>query len=517
MATKRLSMRQIKEILRQKLLLKRSNRDIGESVGRSAGAVWDAVDRAKSAGIEAWDAVEEVGEDELELRLYPHGYKEEKQRRPEPDCVWVHAERKKGVTLELLHAEYLQRNPGGYQYTVFCDRYRQWLRKHRLSMRQVHRAGERLFVDYSGNRPCLTDPQTGERTPVELFVAVLGASNLTYVEATLSQRGPDWIGSHMRAFEYLGGVTALVTCDQLKSGVTKSCRYDPEIQRTYEEMAQHYGTAVMPARPKKPRDKAKAETGVLVAQRWVLMRLRRQTFFTLDELNARIRELLEELNNRVMRLYGASRRELFERLDRPALRPLPARRFVYGDWITARVNLDYHVLEPTDHHFYSVPHVHVGDDADVRVSATTVEVYLRGERVASHVRSHERGGATTVAEHMPKAHRAHLEWTPSRIIAWAERVGPETQQLVAAILKERPHPEMGYRSCLGLLRLGQRYGDERLEAACRRAFLAGARSYRHVHSVLKNGLDRVPLPEVAPSPRPPLPPHENVRGSKYYN
>lgn len=514
MATKRLSMRQIKEILRQKLLLGRSNRATGRSVGRSAGKVWDVVDRARRSGIESWDEVKDLSEDELDDRLFRQPSHIQKEPRPEPDCVWIHSERKQGVTLEVLHAEYLQRHPGGYQYTVFCDRYRRWLKRHRLSMRQVHRAGERLFVDYSGSRPWLTDPKTGESTPAELFVAVLGASNYTYAEATLTQRGPDWIGSHIRAFEYLGGVTALVTCDQLKSGVSTACRYDPEIQRTYEELAEHYGTAVMPARPGKPRDKAKVESGVLVAQRWILMRLRRQTFFTLDELNARIRELLEELNHRVMRLYGASRRELFERLDRPALRPLPAQHFVYGDWIKARVNLDYHIN--AEHHFYSVPHTHVGEKVEVRLSATTVEVYLRGQRLASHVRSFVRGGATTVAEHMPKAHRAHLEWTPSRIIAWAGRVGSDTQRLVQAILEDRPHPEMGYRSCLGLLRLGKRYGDERLEAACRRAYLAGARSYRHVQAVLKNGLDRVPLPEEAP-PRPPLPPHENVRGSEYYH
>ncbi len=515
MATKRLTMRQIKEILRQKLLLERSNRDVGRSVGRSAGAVWEALDRAKRAGIESWDAVKDLSEDDLDQRLFRQRSYVQKEPRPEPDCVGIHAERKKGVTLELLHAEYLEQHPGGYQYTVFCDRYRRWLRKHKLSMRQIHRAGERLFVDYSGNGPCLTDPLTGQRMPVELFVAVLGASNYTYAEATLTQQGPDWIGSHIRTFEYLGGVTALVTCDQLKSGVTKACRYDPEIQRTYEELAQHYGTAVMPARPGKPRDKAKVEAGVLVAQRWILMRLRRQTFFTLDELNVRIRELLAELNGRMMRLYGASRRELFERLDRPVLRPLSAKPFVYGDWIKARLNVDYHVK--ADYHFYSVPHTHVDEELEVRLSATTVEVYLRGDRVASHARSFVRGGATTVAEHMPKAHRAHLEWTPSRIIAWAGRVGAETQRLVAAILEERPHPEMGYRSCLGLLRLGHHYGDERLEAACRRAYMAGARSYRHVQAVLKNGLDRVPLPEAAAAPRPPLPHHENVRGSEYYH
>lgn len=324
MATGRLSMRTIREVLRQKLVLKKSHREVARSLGLSAGAVGGVMVRATALGLD-WATAETLAEDELERRLYGPRLAVGVQR-PLPDPVYIHNERKKtGVTLELLHLEYLEQHPDGYRYTQFCEVYRDWLKKHRLSMRQVHRAGEKLFVDYSGKKPSIVDPETGVVTDVELFLAVLGASNYTFAEATATQRGPDWIASHARTHAFLGGVPGAWVPDQLKSGVTTPCRYEPGVQRTYEEMARHYGTVVLPARPAHARDKAKVEAGVLVAQRWILARLRNQTFFSITELNDRIGELLEDLNNRRMRLYGASRRELFERLDRPALKPLPPR------------------------------------------------------------------------------------------------------------------------------------------------------------------------------------------------
>ncbi len=365
MATERLSMRKTREILRQKWQLRRSHREVAASLDVSAGAVGAAVERATVAGLD-WVAVEALADDELEARLYPSAATA--AARPLPDFAKLHAERKRpGVTLELLHLEYLEREPGGYRYTQFCEHYRMWLKKRQLTMRQEHRAGEKQFVDYSGKKPHYTDGKTGEHVECELFLAVLGASNYTYAEATRTQSGPDFIASHVRAFEYFGGVAGALVPDQLKSGVTRSCRYEPGIQRTYEEMAQHYGTTVLPARPYKARDKAKVEVAVQVAQRWILARLRNQSFFSLDELNARIWELLEELNDRVMRVYGESRRALYERLERPVLRPLPQGRFVYGEWETARVNIDYHI--EVDHHYYSTPHALVHEKVDARVTA----------------------------------------------------------------------------------------------------------------------------------------------------
>lgn len=504
-------MSKTKEIFRQKWLLGRSHRDVARSLSVSAGVVGSMLARAMKVGLTSWADVAALDDAELDQRLY--GRKAE-SARPLPDCAWIHAERSKpGVTLQLLHHEYLEQHPYGYQYTRFCDFYRDWLARRRLSMRQVHKAGEKMFVDFAGMQPSIVDPKTGEVTKVELFVAVLGASSYTYAEAIVDQTLPSWIRAHSNALEFFGGSPEVFVPDNLKSAVTRACRYEPKIQRTYEEMARHYGAVVSPARPYKPKDKAKVEVAVQVAERWILAALRNETFTSLEALNDRIWELLERLNAKTMRTYGASRRELFERLDKPHLKPL-ARRFEYCEWQRCTVHIDYHV--EVDGHFYSVPHELRFEDKhpEARVTATTIEVYSRGKRVAAHARSHRRGGFTTVPEHMPKAHRSQLEWTPTRMIAWAEKVGPNAATLVTAILKERPHPEQGYRSCLGILRLSKKYGDDRLEAACGKSLAVHARSYRHVEGVLKHGLDRVEQDQ--PELRPPVD-HENIRGGDYYH
>jgi transposase len=510
-ATERMSMRKTKEILRMKWVLGLTHRDVARSLKVGVGTVTKATTRAEAAGLD-WAQVDAWTEDELEQRLYA----EPKPRmldKPLPDCAMVHAERSRpGVTLELLHQEYLERHPDGYRYTQFCEHYRAWVEARRLSMRHVHVAGEKLFVDYSGKKASFIDQASGRVIEAELFVAVMGASSFTFAEATLTQSTPDWIGSHGRLFAFLGGVPAMLVPDQLKSGVTIACRYEPIIQRTYEEMAEHYGTSVVPARPRKPRDKAKVEAGVLVVQRWILARLRNQTFFSLQELNERISELLVDLNSRRMRKYEASRQELFDRIDRAALKPLPSEPFVYAEWKKAKVNIDYHV--EYQRHFYSVPSQHRGADVEIRASAEIIEVYLRGERIASHRRSRVPGRHTTVPAHMAVAHQKHSEWSPSRLCSWGGSIGPATERLVAAMLADRPHPEQGYRSCLGLLRLAKRYGNDRLEKACARAFLAGARSYQPVKAILEKGLDKLE------SDRPPegrTAVHENVRGGSYYN
>jgi transposase len=342
----------------------------------------------------------------------------------------------------------------------------------------------------------------------------LGASSYTYAEATATQQLPDWIASHTRAFAFYGGVPVATVPDQLRSGVTTPCRYEPGVHRVYAELAAHYGTTILPARPARPRDKAKVEVAVQVAERWIVARLRHETFYTLGAMNIRIAELLEALNAKPMRHYGgASRRDLFERLDRPALRPLPAVPFEYAAWKWVRVNLDYHV--EIDHHYYSVPHTLLHERLEARITATGVELFHHGQRVAAHARSFARGQPSTCPAHMPKAHQAHAEWQPSRFIRWATTIGPQTAALVAAILADRPHPEQGYRSCLGILRLAKRYDPARLEAACARALAAGARSYRHVDAILTRGLDRVG--GAAAEPAAVIVPHENIRGRDYYH
>lgn len=506
-------MRKIREILRWKWEQGRSHRDVARGLGVSLGLISSAVNRAKALGL-TLEQIAALSDDALEARLYGAPCDARTERAP-LDYPWIHRElKRKGVTLELLHLEYLREQPDGYRYSRFCELYKGWLKRQRITMRQVHRAGEKMFVDYAGMRPFWVDRKTGQRMEEELFVAVLGASNFTFAEVTATQRSAEFIQSHVRAFEYFQGVVDVLVPDQLKSGVSRACRYEPDIQRTYGEMAEHYGTVVIPARPRKPRDKAKVEAGVLVAERWILACLRNETFFSHRALAARVAELREELNDRMMKGYGRSRRELFESLDRPALKPLPADPFVYAEWKRARVNIDCHL--EADHHFYSAPFGLVHEEVEVRLTATTVEVLHRGERVASHPRSYERSRFTTNPDHLPAAHRAHLEWTPSRLVSWGQSIGEKTRELVKAILEDRPHPEQGYRSCLGILRLSKRYGASRLEAACARAVEVRARSYRHVESILKNGLDRMPLFESeTASPTPPVA-HGNIRGRKYY-
>lgn len=512
MGMERLTMKQIREILRQKWQLKRTHRAVSLALGVSTGVVSKTTSRAKLLGL-TWEAVDATSEKTLEDKIYGRAVPL-RSDRPAVNLPYVHQElRKTGVTLELLHLEYLQQHPDGFHYSKFCDLYRTWVKQQKPTMRQVHHAGDKVFVDYSGKRPHIVDPATGECIPVELFVGVLGASNFTFAECTRTQQGPDFIASHVRMFQYFGGVPKATVPDNLKSGVTHANWYEPKVQATYEEMAIHYCTTVLPARPVHPKDKAKVEVGVQVVQRWILARLRNQVFFSLADLNERIAELLEDLNDRVMRGYGKSRRALFEILDKPVLAPLPTEPFVFGEWKTVTVNIDYHV--EVDHHYYSAPFTLVHHKLESRLTATTVELFEGRERIASHVRSHRHGFHTTKTEHMPRGHREHAEWTPERIRSWASTMGPQTTLLVDAIIKGRAHPEQGFRSCLGVLRLAKRYGTARLETACARALSVGAHSYRHVENTLKNGLEATPLADGSVSPQPSLL-HENIRGSGDY-
>jgi len=401
---------------------------------------------------------------------------------------------------------------GGYGYSRFCDLYRRW--KGHLSpvMRQHHVAGERLFVDYSGPTLEVICPKTGEVRTAQLFVATLGASNYTYVEATWTQSLPDWIASHVRAFDFFGGVTAQVVPDNLKSGVTHACFYEPTLNRTYADMAVHYDTAIVPARPYKPRDKAKVEGAVLIAQRWILARLRNQRFFTLDDLNAAIRPLLERLNSKVTRHLGASRRDLFERLDQPALKPLPVEPYVYAEWKQCRVGLDYHI--DVHRHYYSVPHQLLREKLWVRITARTIEAYFKGKRVAAHARTSSNYQHTTLRDHMPSSHRAYAERTSEKLRRQASHIGPNTGTLVEVILRERRHPEQGFRACTGILRLAKSHSIERLEAACERALEINSRSYASVKSILKNNLERRRRERATDGP---AITHPNIRGAGYFH
>jgi len=379
-------------------------------------------------------------------------------------------------------------------------------------MRQQHRAGEKTFIDFSGKRPHIVDRRTGEEIPVELFVAALGASCYTYAEATQTQQLHDWIEAHTRMVEYFGGSTALWVPDQLRSAITQPCPYEPSVNRSYQELATHYGAIVIPARPRKARDKAKVESMVLVAQRWILARLRHRTFFALAELNVAIRELLEQLNGRPMQKIGKSRHEQWELFDRPALKPLPPCRYELAQWKKCRVNIDYHI--EVERHPYSVPYQLVGEELEARYTTSIVEVYHNNRRIVSHPRRYDHQ-PSTLAEHMPSSHRAHAEWTPSRLIHWADKTGPAAGRVVAGILESRPHPEQGYRACLGLMRLGRLYGAERLEAACNRAERLHSYSYRTVKNILTSSQDRLPFEDDSHTDVA-TPLHTNIRGAQYY-
>jgi transposase len=512
MPTERLLMRQIREILRLRWACGLPQRAVARACGVGLGTVSAYCRRAAQVGL-SWPLPDDLDDAQLEARLFQRVHDLVGVPRPLPDMAWLHQELKRpGVTLQRLWLEYLDAHPEGYRYSQFCRHYERWVRTLAPTMRQVHRAGEKAFVDFSGQRPVLCDPKTGELVPVELFIGVLGASNYTYAEACLTQDLPSWVSAHVRMLEYFHGSPAIVVPDNLRSGVTQACRYEPMINRTYLECAHYYGIAIVPARSGRPRDKAKVEAGVLLAQRWILAALRHRRFFALAELNTVIRELLERLNARPMKKLGVSRRALFEQLDRPALRPLPPTPYEFAVWTDCGVNIDYHIA--VAHNYYSVPYQLLHQRVEARLTATTVEVFLNSRRIASHRRLPGRGQASTQPEHMPHAHRAHAEWTPSRLIAWAAKTGPATAQLVSDILASRPHPEQGYRACLGLLRLGKRYGTTRLEAASARAVHLGAPRYRTVQNILTSGLDQVSSDEPVAAAG--LPVHPNLRGADYY-
>jgi len=506
-------MSRTREILRLRWTLGESVRRTALAVGVGRSVVSKTTARATDAGLD-WAAVEQLDDAELNARLY--GVAPKVEQRPEPDPRWVHQQYKRaGVTLELLHLEYLQEHPGGLGYTSFCSRYRDWLKRRGLSMRQLHRAGEKGFVDYSGKKPHYLNRATGEKVECEFFVEVLGASNYTFAEATHSQQLDSWIGSNVRALGFFGGVPAALVPDQLKSAVTQADAYDPGVQRTYEEFARHYGTVIFPARPRRPKDKAKAEVAVQLAQRWVLARMRNETFFSLGELNARIGELVEELNDRPMKkLGGVTRRQLFERHEREALRPLPAEPFEPSIWQKAKVNTDYHV--EFEKHWYSVPYQLRHEEVWIRAAEKTIEIYHCNRRVGGHARSRAQYQHTTDPAHRPPEHRAWAEADHGQLAAWADAVGPSTALLMQRILSRSPFAEQAWRSGRGLKRMGEKYDHCRVEVASERALRFGAQSYKPVERMLRLGLDQQPLAGDDEREEPGLGSHENVRGPDYY-
>jgi len=516
MPAERVSMRRVREILRLKFECGASDRAIAVAVAVARSTVQLCLARVAAAGL-TWPLPATLTDHGLEAVLFaPSGGSQPGIRhKAEPDWAAIHKElRRPGVTLQLLWEEYRAIHQTGYGYSRWCELYRSWEKRLSPTMRQVHPAGERLFVDYAGQTVEVVDASTGELRQAQVFVAVLGASNYTYAEATWTQSLPDWTGSHVRALEFLGGAPRQIVPDNLRAGVLRANWYEPGINPTYRDLASHYRTAILPTRVRRPRDKAKVEAGVLIVERWILARLRHQRFFSLTELNAAISVLVVDLNARPMRKLGVTRRQLFEQLDQSALTPLPSEPFVYAEWRIRRVALDYHV--DIEGHYYSVPHRLLREQVEARVTARTIELFHKGERVAVHQRGGLRGRHTTLPDHMPQAHRRHAEWTIERIGHEAAAVGSATATLTTLILESRPHPEQGFRACLGILRLVRTYGRDRVEAACARGLEIGARSYGSVQSILQHGLDRQsPAARTRDGELPLL--HPNIRGSRYYH
>lgn len=503
-------MRKLREFLRLHFENQLSARAIARSVSISPSTAQGYVSRIRVAGLK-WPLPPELDSDEALTRVLFAEVGVIKDKRA-PDWADVHLElKKKHVTKQLLWEEYKGAHPDGYQYSAFCQHYGRWASKLQLSMRQEHRVGEKLFIDFSGDGIDIIDPKTGEVTKAKLFVATLGASSYTYVEPVLREDLPTWAQCHVNALRFFGGATEIWVPDNPKVGVTKADRYEPELNPTYRDLAEHYGVAVIPARVRRPKDKAKVEVAVQVAERWIIAALRKHHFFSIEEVRSAVAPLVEKLNAKVMRHVKKSRRQLFEGLDSPALKPLPARPWEYADWARGKVGPHYHVEYQS--HFYSVPYVLLHEHAEIRATARTVELLVKGVRVASHLRDDTPNKYTTVREHMPKAHRDFAEWDPPRLIGWAKQVGPSCAALVEGIMNRRKHPQHGFQACLGVMSLRRHYDDARIEAACARAMKVNAFSYKSVKAILKNGLDAQQL--EAPTTIG-LPLHENIRGPKYY-
>jgi transposase len=516
MPAERITMRKLREILRLISVGGVPIREISRRTGAAPSTIRATIERIAAANL-SWPLPEGIGDAELEAQLYKNAGKKQGHRRcAEPDWAALHRElKRKHVTLSILWDEYIEQHPQGFRYSRFCELYRAWEGNLPVTMRQTHLGGEKLFVDFAGDTvPVIVNRLTGETRPAQIFVAVMGASNLTYAEATWSQSLPDWIAAHTHAFEMIGGVPKLLVPDNTKVAVIKACRYDPQVNRTYAEMADHYDIGILPARPRKPRDKAKVEACVLIVERYLLGRLRHRRFYSLAELNLAIQKMLIDINEqRPLRRLGVTRRQLFEDLDRPVLKPLPAEPYVYAEWRLRRAGLDYHV--EVEDHYYSVPYRFANEELSVRIAARTVEVFRKGERIAAHQRNSGNHKHTTVSEHMPSSHRRFADWTIERLRREASAVGASTAMLCELILESRRHPEQGFRACLGIIRLVKSYGRERVEAACLRALEIGARTYRSVKSILDNNLDR--LAAAKPGPEAPAIVHANIRGPRYYH
>lgn len=509
MKQQRCCMELVREVFRLKWSLGKSNRCIGKALSISKSTVGTYLARAANANISSLEELATFTDDELKRIIFPDKFTE---TVPVLDFNRIHKELgRKHVTLMLLWEEESAKKPDLYNYSRFCQLYKDWRKEQSISMRQVHKAGEKAFIDYAGTTVDIIDPKTSEIKTAQIFVMCLGGSDLAYVEATFTQGSKDFIRSNINGFKYFGGVPEILVPDNLKSGVNTACKYEPEINRNYREMAKHYGAVVIPTRVRKPKDKAKVEGAVLIASRWILARLRDHSFFCLEDLNLEISKLLEDYNNKKFQKRDGSRRSVFNEIEKEALKTLPSKHYEVAEWKKVKPNIDYHIT--LEHCHYSVPYKLRHKKLEARYTDRVVEIYFEGKRVASHFRLYKKGSCSTTKDHMPAGHQEYQEWNPSRLINWGRSIGSNTGLLLKKIMESREHPELGYKSCLGIMRLGKKYPKDRLESACGRCLKIGSYTYKSVESILKKGIESsndLEIKEVKNIE------HENIRGGDYY-
>lgn len=485
--------------------------EIARSCLTARSTVQDYIHRAQTTQL-SYAHLLKLSDSDLQ-EILGKGQRKRARKKAPIDFERIHRELgRKGVTLSLLWMEGKERGEWQCSYGGFCRRYRHWKRQQSVTMRQVHKGGEKVFVDYCGMTVAVTHPSTDEVTQAQIFVACFGASNYTYADATVSQSLEHWIGSHQRALAFFGGVPRAIVPDNLKSGVTDPCRYEPGINRSYQDFAEHYNVIILPARPKAPRDKAKVENSVQQVERQILAPLRDEVFTSFAQLNTALKQGIERLNERTMRTYGQSRRERFEQVDQPHLSPLPTQGFEFAHWKNAKVNLDYHI--EVDRHYYSVPYEYVRQEVRVKITEHFVQIFHDHQRISAHERSRIPFCHSTQADHMPPEHYAYKTQSREKFLVWAGQIGPATTQQVEAIFAKKAHEEQAFRTLKGVQHLGTTYGSERLEAACHRANVLAMVGKKHLLSILKHKLESEPLPNEMQAVVPIH--HANVRGPLYY-
>ncbi len=496
-----------------------SKQSIGERIGLPRNSVKKYI-RLFLASDKSLEELEQMSDTELEqlfLDMVPRHHIEDDPKHKSVVEFFPGMEKalkSRENTKEKQWQQYIALHPNGYRLSQFKGYYLKWLKMRNPVMHMEHKAGEKMYVDYAGQKLQLLDPESGEVIPVEVFVAILGASQLTYVEASYSQQKEDFIGSCENALHYFGGVPNAIVTDNLKSAVTKGNRYEPTLNEAFRDFVSHYLMAALPAAPYKPKYKALVEGAVKIIYRTIYGTVKERVYSSLELLNQAIRIALEEHNSRLLKNRPFSRRQLFEETERHTLNPLADHKYELKHRVIVTVMKNNYVNLAEDKHYYSVPYQYIGKKVTLLYSQSAVEIYHRYERITIHNRNRQPYGYTTIIEHLASKHRFMSDWNPDKFIERGEEIGPETKEYIIQLLNTRQHPEQTYRSCQGVLSFAARSGKERLNNACKRALQYEDYGYQTIRVILQRGLDHNPNEELNNDQK--LPPHDNIRGKNYY-